>query len=64
MRTSTSSSWREEARKRKTTLDSLFRVWLEDLATRDQRRQNMRDIFQQMKDFDSGGPFTREQMDS
>lgn len=53
---------REEASKRKTSLNSLFRVWLEDLAARDQRRQNMQILFQQMKDFDSGGSFTREQM--
>ena len=29
---------REEARKRKTTLNALFREWIEDLAARDERR--------------------------
>lgn len=53
---------REEARKRKTTLNALFREWINDLAARDERRLNIQTIFQQMKDFDSGGPFTRDQM--
>lgn len=53
---------REEARKRKTTLNALFREWIEDLAARDERRKSIQSIFQQMKDFDSGGPFTRDQM--
>lgn len=53
---------REEARSRKTTLNALFREWIEDLAARDERRKNIGHILKQMKDFDSGGPFTRDQM--
>lgn len=53
---------REEARKRKTTLNALFREWINDLAARDERHLNIHRIFQQMKEFDSGGPFTRDQM--
>ena len=53
---------REEARSRKTTLNALFREWINDLAARDERRKNIQTLFQQMQDFDSGGPFTRDQM--
>jgi hypothetical protein len=53
---------REEARKRKTTLNALFREWIEDLAARETRRSSIKGLFEQMKDFDSGGPFTRDQM--
>jgi hypothetical protein len=53
---------REEARKRKSTLNQLFREWLEDLAARDQRRQKIEEIFKQMDNYEAGGPFTRDDM--
>jgi hypothetical protein len=53
---------REEARLRKTTLNALFREWLEEIACRDQRRKKMAEIIERMADYDSGGPFTREEM--
>ena len=53
---------REEARKRKTTLNALFREWIEDLAAREERRAQMESLFQEMGKYHSGGPFTRDQM--
>jgi FMN phosphatase YigB (HAD superfamily) len=53
---------REEARARKTTLNALFREWLEDLAQRDKRRQRVEAVFEEMTDYDAGGKFSREQM--
>jgi len=54
---------REEARKRKTTLNQLFRDWLEDLAARDERRTNIRRAFEELDACVTQIPkFTREQM--
>jgi hypothetical protein len=53
---------REEARLRKTTLNALFREWLEEIACRDQGRKKMAEIVERMGHYDSGGPFTREEM--
>ena len=53
---------RDEARKRKTTLNQLFREWLEDLAARDERRHKIDDIFRKMDEYDLGGPYSREEM--
>lgn len=53
---------REEARSRKTTLNALFREWLEEIARRDQRRKRAAEIIERMAQYDSGGPFTREEM--
>ncbi len=53
---------REEARRRKASLNQLFREWLEDLAARDQRREKISALMEEMKSYNSGGPFTREQM--
>ena len=39
---------REEARKRKGTLNQLFREWLEDLAAREERRKNIRRAFEEL----------------
>ena len=39
---------REEARKRKSTLNQLFREWLEDLAAREERRKNIRRTFEEL----------------
>ena len=53
---------RQEARTRNTTLNTLFREWLESLAGRDERRAKVTELFKRMDDYDSGGPFTREEM--
>lgn len=53
---------RQEARSRKTTLNALFREWLDGLAARDERRERIQELFAKMDDFDSGGPFTRDEM--
>ena len=39
---------REEARGRKTSLNALFREWLEDLAARDERRAKIERIFDRL----------------
>lgn len=53
---------RTEARARKTTLNALFREWLEDLAQREQRRERIDEVFEEMSAYNSGGKFTREEM--
>jgi hypothetical protein len=39
---------REEARNRKTTLNALFREWVEDLAQRDARRQKAEEAYKNL----------------
>lgn len=39
---------REEARKRNSTLNQLFREWLEDLPAREERRKNIRRAFEEL----------------
>ncbi len=39
---------REEARNRKTALNSLFREWKEDLARRDERRQKAEEAYKNL----------------
>ena len=39
---------REEAHKRKTTLNQLFRDWITDLAAREERRKNIRRVFEEL----------------
>ncbi|MEO7100796.1 MAG: hypothetical protein ABI162_15645 [Luteolibacter sp.] len=53
---------REEARTRKTTLNALFRDWLEEIARREEKRKMAENVIQRMSQFDSGGSFTREEM--
>lgn len=53
---------REEARKRKTTLNQLFRDWIDDLAARDERRRKIGELFKKMDEYDAGGPYSREEM--
>ncbi|MDF1712195.1 MAG: hypothetical protein P1U90_08150 [Akkermansiaceae bacterium] len=53
---------RREAQSQKTTLNALFREWLEGLAGRTERRAKVAELFKQMDDYDSGGPFSREDM--
>lgn len=53
---------REEARARKTTLNALFREWLEEISRSDEKRRKAQLVISQMSRYDSGGPFTRDQM--
>jgi hypothetical protein len=54
---------REEARKRKTTLNQLFREWIDDLVARDERRKNIRRTFEELDACVTHIPkLTREQM--
>jgi len=53
---------REEARARKTTLNALFREWLADLAAREERRERVDAVFEEMSAYNSGRAFTREEM--
>lgn len=53
---------RAEARARKTTLNALFREWLEDIAQRDARRARVDAVFEEMARYNSGGKFSREEM--
>jgi hypothetical protein len=53
---------RAEARARNTTLNALFREWLEEVAQREERRREIGRVFEEMKKYEAGGPFTREQM--
>lgn len=54
---------RMEARKRMTTLNQLFRDWIADLAARDERRKNIRRVFEDLDACVTRIPkLTREQM--
>lgn len=54
---------REEARKRETTLNALFREWLHDLAARDERRKNIKRAFDDLDAHVTRIPkLTRDQM--
>ena len=53
---------RAEARARNTTLNALFRDWLEDLAKRDERRARIDAVWEEMANYDAGGRFSREDM--
>lgn len=53
---------REEARRRHTTLNALFREWLADLARRDERRERISRLMEDAGNYKAGGPFTRDEM--
>lgn len=54
---------REEARKRKTTLNALFREWLKDLAARDERRAKAQQMMDELRSHVTSIPkLTREEM--
>lgn len=53
---------REEARSRKTTLNAMFREWLEEVARKDERRKKSEALIHGMSKYHSGGPFSREEM--
>jgi len=53
---------REEARRRQTTLNALFRDWIGELARRDERREEISRLMEEANKYRAGGPFTREEM--
>ena len=53
---------REEARRRKTTLNNLFREWLTQIAARDERKRKIDKLMEEMSQYNIGGPYTREEM--
>ena len=54
---------RQEARSRKTTLNAMFREWVEDLAARDERRSKASRAFEDLDSHITHIPkFTREEM--
>jgi hypothetical protein len=54
---------REEARKRKTTLNAMFREWIEDLAARDERRRKAALAYENLAAHVTSVPkLTRDQM--
>ncbi len=55
-------SARQEARARKTTLNVLFREWLAELAAREERSKRADELLKRLSYVDSGGKFSREEM--
>jgi len=53
---------REEARRRNTTLNALFRDWLAEIAARDERKRQISTLMEEMEQYNAGGPFTRDEM--
>lgn len=53
---------REEARRRHTTLNALFRDWLAEIARRDERRERISRLIEEGKRYKAGGPFSRDEM--
>lgn len=53
---------REEARRRRTTLNALFRDWLADLARRDERRAQISRLMEDAGKYKAGRTFTRDEM--
>lgn len=55
---------REQARAQQTTLNQLFRDWLRDLSNQKQRTQVIDSLFDRLDTVDSGGTFSREEMNA
>ena len=53
---------RNEAREKHTTLNQMFRGWLEEIAKQRDRERNVDELMQRLSYVRSGGPFTREDM--
>lgn len=53
---------RASAKSRKTTLNQLFRDWLATLAGQAERERQLADLPSRLSYLQTGGPFTREQM--
>lgn len=53
---------REEARRRNTSLNALFRDWLAEIAARDERKRKIDALMEEMEQYNAGGPYTRDEM--
>lgn len=53
---------REVANQRKSTLNALFREWLADLVRQQDREAKLKELDARLAYADSGGKFTREEM--
>ena len=53
---------REVARKRKSTLNALFRGWLAELVQQQERELKLRELDLRLGYANAGGKFTREEM--
>lgn len=53
---------RAQARSRKTTLNHLFREWLQEVADSDRRTREVSALLDRLEKVDSGGRFSREEM--
>ncbi len=53
---------RDVARKRKSTINAMFREWLADLVQQQERELKLRELDLRLEYAKAGGKFTREQM--
>jgi hypothetical protein len=53
---------RAQARRQRTTLNALFRDWLKGVAEADSRSEEIQSLLRRLERVDSGGPFSREEM--
>lgn len=53
---------REQARARQTTLNQLFRLWLEEVAEQKERSTKIGALLNRLDGVDAGGNFSREEM--
>lgn len=53
---------REVATSRNTTLNSLFREWLKELAETKERSERLDSLLRRLETCDAGGTFSREDM--
>ncbi len=53
---------RESARLQNTTLNELFRTWLQGLAGRQARAREYRELMKELRHVNAGRKFTREEM--
>lgn len=53
---------RERAREQQTTLNAVFRQWLESYAAEQNARQGYDLLMERLHQVSAGGPFTREEL--
>ena len=53
---------RDVARKRKSTINAMFREWLADLVQQQERELKLRELDLRLEYANAGGKFTREEM--
>lgn len=53
---------REVARKRKSTVNAMFREWLVELVQQEDREAKLKELEMRLEYVNAGGKFTREEM--